>query len=74
MIILVDDIGTGMRSTYVWMKWFGGHGLNTNRSTILHDDLVDFGVTLEMKVLVDGAGGMDVCVGRVTTTTSLVIY
>jgi hypothetical protein len=55
------------------MKWFGRNGLNTNCSTILHDDLVDFSVTLEMKVLVHRAGGVNVCVSRVATTTGLVV-
>lgn len=61
----------GTLRTYGWVKGLCGDGPNSDCHTILHDDLVDLGVALEVEVLVNRSSAVDVCVSRVTSTTGL---
>jgi hypothetical protein len=57
--------------TYAWVKRLCWHGSDSNCLAILDDDFINLGIALEVKVLVNGAGRVDICVCRVTAAASL---
>ena len=61
----------GILRTYGWVKRLCGDSPNANCYAILHDNLVNLGIALEVEVLVNRSSAVDVCVRRVTSTSGL---
>lgn len=61
--------GSGLE--LVRVERLSGNSLDTDSTTVLHNDLVDLCVAGEVKVAVLGTSSMDVGVGRVTSTTGV---
>lgn len=53
------------------MKRLSRDGTNANGFPVLHDDFVDFGVALQVQILMDCPRGVDVGMGRVASTSGL---
>lgn len=53
------------------MKRLSWDGSNSDSFAILHDHLVDFGVTLQVQVLMGCSSGVNVGVGRVASPSRL---
>lgn len=61
--------GAGLQ--LIGVQWLGGNSLNRNCPPILNDDLVDFGIAGKIKVVVDRACSMNICMRTVTSSASL---
>ena len=46
-------------------------GTNADRFAVIHDYFVDFGVALEVQILMDSTCGVDIGMGRVTASSGL---
>lgn len=57
----INNVSEGEGVTYAWVQRLGRYSANADCHTILHDDLVDLCVALEMEVRMNRAGGVDVC-------------
>ena len=51
--------------------WLGWDNLDTDGTAILDDNLVGLRVGYKVKVLVDSAGGVNVCGGGIGSATSV---
>jgi hypothetical protein len=70
----INNVNRRGKGAYGWVERLCRNGADPDCFAILHDYFVDFGVALEMQVFVDRPRGVDVGVGRVTSSPGLLTY